>query len=88
MFQWTDECLNLEIADINMAEINLGASWDLYLLYKSAHAKANEEKWAGFLLETSDMLPMIHQQSGWKPLSILVELSITEVEIQWVCVLK
>lgn len=42
------------------------------LLCKTGDAKPDEQKSAGLLLETSAMLQVIYQQSGWKPLSIFL----------------
>jgi len=44
----------------------------MVLLYKSGHTEADEHRLTRLPLETSAMLPVIHQQSEWKPLSILL----------------
>lgn len=86
MFQWTDERMGLEIADINIMEFNLGASWDVYYYIKVLmlkQMKKNEQECFWKLLTCCEW--WFTSNLGGAIIN-LVELSITEVEIQWVLI--
>lgn len=83
---WTyDKHMNLEMADINITEFNLGTSWGMYYYIKVLmQMKRNEQECFWKLL----MCCQWFTSNLGGAIINLVELSITEVEIQWVCILK